>query len=114
MPQDFRCVWRSLTRDPAFVMIATATLAVAIGLNASIFSVVNVMLFKPLAVERGDELIWVSSASTKPNGPRGNMTHPDVLDLATVDTRSLASPPTATLPPISPPANKRRGSTVTS
>ena len=43
------------------------------------------MLFKPLAVERGDELIWLSSASTKPNGPRGNLTYPDVADLDALD-----------------------------
>jgi predicted permease len=85
MLQDIRYAWRSLTRSPGFASVAVATLAVAIGLNASLFSIVNVMLFKPLPVERGDQLIWISSASTKPNGPRGNMTHPDVVDLSSID-----------------------------
>jgi predicted permease len=82
MRQDLRDAWRSLTRSRVFLAIAVPTLAVGIGLNASLFSVINVMLFRPLPVAHGSELVWIASASTKADGPRGNMTYPDVLDLA--------------------------------
>ena len=82
MTQDFKYAWRSLARNPMFAAVAMLTLGVGIGLNTAVFSIINVMLFKPPAVERGEELVWLSSASIKPNGPRGNMTYPDVLDLA--------------------------------
>jgi predicted permease len=85
MTQDFRHACRSLARSPGFAAIAILTLGIGIGLNTALFSIINVMLFKPLAVERGDELIWLSSASTKPNGPQGNLTYPDVADLDALD-----------------------------
>ena len=82
MRQDLRYAWRSLGRNPVFAAVAVVTLGVGIGLNTALFSIINVMLLKPLSVERGEDLVWISSASTKPNGPRGNMTYPDVVDLA--------------------------------
>jgi predicted permease len=68
-----------------FAAVAILTLGVGIGLNTALFSIINVMLFKPPAVERGEELVWLSSASTKPNGPQGNLTYPDVVDLGGLD-----------------------------
>jgi predicted permease len=79
--QDLKHAWRSFARNPALAAVAIVTLGVGIGLNTALFSIINVMLFKPPAVERGDELVWLSSASTKPNGPQGNLTYPDVVDL---------------------------------
>ena len=75
--------WRSLSRSPLFLGIAAVTLGVGIGLNAAVFSIVNVMLLKPLPVRDGQHLVWISSASEKPNGPQGNLTYPDVVDFGT-------------------------------
>lgn len=86
MRQDFKYAWRSLTRNPLFAAVAILTLGVGIGLNTALFSIINVMLFKPLPVERGEDLVWLSSASTKPNGPRGNLTYPDIVDLGRLET----------------------------
>jgi predicted permease len=91
MLDDIRYAWRSLARNPLFSFVAIATLGVGIGLNTSVFSAINVLMFKPLPVSRPDELIWISSASTKPDGPRGNMTYPDVVDLASVPVLSGAT-----------------------
>jgi len=91
MRQDLVYAWRSLTRSPVFALVAVATLAIGVGLNTSLFSIINVMLLKPLPVEHGEGLIWISSASTKPNGPQGNMTYPDVVDLAGVPVLSGAT-----------------------
>ena len=84
MLDDLKYAWRSLARNSLFAGVAITTLAVGIGLNTSVFSGINVLLFKPLPVNRPEELVWISSASTKPDGPRGNMTYPDVVDLASV------------------------------
>jgi len=86
MTQDLAHAWRSLGRNPAFAVIAVVTLGIGIGLNTALFSIINVLLFKPLAVEHGERLVWLSSASTKPNGPQGNLTYPDVVDLGALDT----------------------------
>ena len=85
MLQDIKYAWRSLARNPLFVGVAVLTLGVGIGVNTAVFSCINVMLLKPLLVRAGEDLIWISSASTKPNGPQGNMTYPDVVDLGEVE-----------------------------
>ena len=46
--RDFRHSARSLARTPGFTLTVVATLALAIGANASIFSVVKVVLLEPL------------------------------------------------------------------
>jgi predicted permease len=81
MIKDIHYAFRSLNRSRLVSAVAIATLGVGIGLNTSVFSIVNALLFRPLAVERSGELIWISSASLKPDGPQGHMTYPDVVDL---------------------------------
>ena len=68
---------RSLLRQPLFTLTAVATLAVGIGLNVAIFGVFNAMLFRPLPVHEPGRLVAISSASIKPDGPRGHLTYPD-------------------------------------
>jgi hypothetical protein len=44
-------------RHPPFTLVALLTLALGIGVNSSIFSVVNAILFRPLPVARPNELV---------------------------------------------------------
>ena len=91
MLEDVKYAWRSLSRSPLFLGVSVLTLGIGIGLNAALFSIINVMLLKPLPVRDGQDLVWISSASTKPDGPRGNMTYPDVADLASADVLAGAT-----------------------
>jgi predicted permease len=63
LAQDVRFGWRALRRAPAFAVAATVTLALGIGANAAIFSVVNAVVLRPLAYARPHELVIIGQGS---------------------------------------------------
>jgi predicted permease len=61
--QDFKYGIRTLLKSPAFALVAIVTLALGIGANATVFSLVNGVLLKPLSFDDPEGLVWVAERS---------------------------------------------------
>ncbi|HET7275336.1 MAG TPA: ABC transporter permease [Longimicrobiaceae bacterium] len=77
--KSFRYSVRTLLRSPGFTSVAIITLALGIGANTAIFSVVNGVLLRPLPYPDADRLmqIWQIGES----GGQSNLSHPNFQDL---------------------------------
>ncbi len=62
--QDARYTFRTLRRDPGFAAISILILALAIGANIAVFSVVNTLLLRPLPFPDSQQLVWIAPPPT--------------------------------------------------
>jgi putative ABC transport system permease protein len=84
MTQDIHYALRRLVKAPGFTFVAVVTLALGIGANSAIFSVVNGVLLKPLPYPESDRLVGVYHVYDK---SREVMSGPNFIDV----TRAAAS-----------------------
>lgn len=70
MIQHLKYAFRKLLRSPSFTVLGILTLAVALGANAAIFSIVDSVLLQPLPYENADRLIYVGHTAPGLDLPR--------------------------------------------
>jgi len=78
--RDARYGVRSLLAAPRFAGIAIATLALGIGVNTAVFSVVDAVLLRPLPYTDSDRLVMVWDTTASTNARTGSASYPDFLD----------------------------------
>jgi predicted permease len=78
--RDFRHALRMLQRSPGFTAVAVLTLALGIGANTAIFSVIDSVLFRPLPYHEPGQLVMVWENNSQHPNPHNTVSPPNFLD----------------------------------
>src|SRR5688572_12307612 len=84
--QDLRYAWRSLTKSRGFTAIAVSCLALGIGINTTIFSVVDGVMLRPYPYQDPDRLVVLSGKNERLHINRAGLSYPDYKDLRDQNT----------------------------
>jgi len=87
--QDVRFGARMLAREPGFTAAAVAALALGIGVNTTVFTLVNAVLFRGLPFAQADRVMYLSGQNATERNGRMGVSYPDLLDWRS-STRSFS------------------------
>src|SRR5688572_32606482 len=79
--QDLRYGFRTLSRERAFAAVSILTLAVALGANSAIFTLVNAILLRPLPFPNADRVIRVENKNLQTGKIVGPHSYPNIVDV---------------------------------
>jgi putative ABC transport system permease protein len=82
LAQDVRYVLRTLAKNPAFSLVVVSTLALGIGANAAIFSVIDAVLLEPLPYLHPGQLVFMSESEPKAGVSGAGMSWPTFTQLS--------------------------------
>ena len=82
MLQDLRYAFRSLAKAPGFSLFAILALAIGIGANTTVFSVVDQVLLTPPAYRQPDRVVMVQSVNARQNTLEGYSSYNDYQDIS--------------------------------
>jgi putative ABC transport system permease protein len=90
---DIRYALRILARNPGFAAVALLTMALGVGANTAVFSVINATLFTPLPFPEADRLVAIHEVDRRAPGEHREISYPNFLDWqrAMRSTQSLAA-----------------------
>ena len=83
--KELRFAFRQLRKSPGFTLVAVITLALGIGANTAIFSVIYAVLLRPLPYPNGERLMIITE--TDANQPQISVSFPDYLDWKKENTK---------------------------
>ncbi len=81
--RDVSYAWRMLRKAPGFTLAAVTTLALGVGANTAIFSVVHALLIAPLPYAHPARLVFVWADQSSEGYPRAPLSGPELVDLNT-------------------------------
>ena len=80
MLQDLRYAFRTLVANPGFTIVAVLCLSLGIGVNGTIFSVLDGVLLQPYPYPDADRIVVLNSANAKQDIARAGVSYPDFKD----------------------------------
>jgi len=90
--QDVRLAWRGMRRTPGFTLVVLTTLALGIGANTAVFSVVRKVVIKQLPYEQPEHLVRIFGATARNPNEGGLLTPAQVEDLRELPTLAEIAP----------------------